>query len=214
MKRKSKIHIHDQQHAMKRITLFITTLGMICHSSAQKHRPDHYSLAFTTMHTAFPFNSFSSLFTKEFHPGLEIGTGFNWKNKTKHDWLQTFQFGYSYHRWVQHSLTLYTEFGYRYKFSKSFSANTKIGAGYLHAIPAGKIFKLQEDGDYKKKTNIGRPQAMAGFSVGVSKSISRSGMAIFLNYQQRLQLPFIKSYVPLLPSDYLILGITIPVKRK
>jgi hypothetical protein len=199
---------------MKQIASILIMVCMIYHSPAQKHKVDHYSLAFTTMHTDFPFSSFSDLFIKEYHPGFELGTGFNWKNKTRHDWFQTFEFGYSYHRWVQHSIVLYTEFGYRYKFQKGFSANAKIGAGYLHAIPVGKIFKLQEDGYYKKKTNPGHPQAMASFSLGLDKKISGSGMAVFLNYQQRLQFPFIKSYVPLLPSDYLMIGITIPIKRK
>ena len=124
-------------------------------ATAQKKKLDHISIAFTTMHTAFPFGNFSNLFTKEFHPGFEAGTGFNWKTREKHAWFQSFEAGYSYHRFVQHSLALYSEFGYRYKFSKSFSADAKIGAGYLHTIPVGKIFKLQDDGTYKKKNEPG-----------------------------------------------------------
>jgi len=200
---------------MKR-NLILLTLCLCCflNALAQKHKPDHFSITFTTLHTAFPFGRFSKLFTKEFHPGFEIGTGFNWKTKAKHDWFQTFEFGYSYHRFVQHSLALYSEAGYRYKFLKKFSAEAKLGGGYLHAVPVGKIFKLKDDGTYEKKSNLGRPQAMAGFSLCVSKKISISGPAIFLEYQQRIQLPFIKSYVPLLPSNMLMVGVTIPVKSK
>ena len=181
---------------------------------SKKHKLDHISIAFTTLHTAFPLGSFSALFTKEFHPGFEFATGFNWKTKKKHDWFQTFDVGYSYHRFVQHSLMLYSEIGYRYKFLKTFSAAAKLGVGYLHAIPVGKVFELKEDGTYKKKTNLGRPQAMAGFSLKVSKKITASGLALFLEYQQRLQLPFIKSYVPLLPSNMLMAGVKIPIKLK
>lgn len=200
---------------MKRKLIFFTIcLCCFINATAQKHKLDHYSLAFTTMHTDFPLGSFSSLFTKEFHPGFEAGTGFNWKTKQKHDWFQTFEFGYSYHRFVQHSLALYSEFGYRYKFLKTFSVETKLGAGYLHAIPVGKIFKLQADGTYAKKTNLGHPQAMAGFSLDVRKKVAETGLAVFLEYQQRVQLPFIKSYVPLLPSNMLMVGVTIPVKSK
>ncbi len=200
---------------MKR-NLIILVLCLCCflNAPAQKHKPDHFSIAFTTLHTAFPFGSFSKLFTKEFHPGFEIGTGFNWKTKEKHDWFQTFNLGYSYHRFVQHSLALYSETGYRYNFRKSFSAAAKLGIGYLHAIPVGKIFELKDDGTYKKKTNLGRPQAMAGFSFSASKKIAPSGLAVFFEYQQRLQFPFIKSYVPLLPSNMLMAGINIPFKKK
>jgi hypothetical protein len=188
-------------------------LCFLLNASAQKHKPDHYSIAVTTLHTAFPFSSFSNLFVKEFHPGFEIGCGFNWKTKTKHDWFQTSKFGYSYNRFVQHSLVLYSESGYRYKFLKTFSAEAKFGLGYLHAISTEKVLKLQSDGYYKKKFNIGRPQAMAGFSFVLNKKITASGANAFLEYQQRIQLPFIKSYVPFLPSNILMAGVKIPFKK-
>jgi len=182
-------------------------------ASAQKHKLDHYSFAFTTLHTAYPFGSFSSLFYKEFHPGFEIGTGFNWITKEKHDWFQTFEFGYSYHRFIQHSIALYSEFGYRYKFLKTFSAEAKFGAGYLHAIPDSKIYVLKDDGVYQKKTNLGHPQAMVGFSLGINKKVSAAGIVAFLEYKQRLQLPFINSYVPILPSNMLMIGVKVPFKK-
>lgn len=197
----------------RNIILLAVCLYCFLNASAQKRKPDHVSIAFTSLHTAFPFGSFSSLVTKEFHPGFEAGTGFNWKTKKKHDWIQTFQFGYSYHRFIQHSLALYSEFGYRYKFLKSFSSAAKIGAGYLHAIPVGKIFNLQDDGTYKKKLNLGRPQLIASLTLGLSKRLS-SGAVVFIDYQQRLQFPFIKSYVPLLPSNLILIGTTIPLHKK
>ena len=197
---------------MKQIQIAIAIMLLTITATAQKYKLDHFSIAFTTLHTAFPFASFSHLFTKEFHPGFEAGTGFNWRTKKKHDWIQTFQFGYSYHRFVQHSLALYSEFGYRYKILKSFSSTAKIGTGYLNAIPVGKIFKLQDDGTYKKKMNLGRPQVMASFTLGISKRFS-SGTVVFIDYQQRLQFPFIKSYVPLLPSNIILIGITIPLHK-
>lgn len=185
---------------MKKIYLFnIILAAFLCNydnASAQKHKLDHYSFAFTTLHTAYPFGSFSSLFYKEFHPGFEIGTGFNWKTKEKHDWFQTFELGYSYHRFVQHTIALYSEFGYRYKFLKTFSAEAKFGAGYLHAVPDSKIYVLKDDGIYQKKTNLGHPQAMAGFSLGINKKVSASGLVTFLEYKQgcRLGVIVIHSY--------------------
>ncbi len=197
---------------MKRMLLLLGMSFWCFKIMAQKHKPEYLTVSVTTSHTAFPFASFSKLFTKEFHPGVEIGTGFNWRTRTKHDWLQSFKLGYTYHRFVQHSFALYSEAGYRYKFLKTFAAEARLGAGYLHAIPVGKIYKLSADGIYKKKANWGRPQVMAAFSVGVSKKIGGSGLAAFLQYQQRIQFPFIKSYVPLLPSNILIAGVKLPLK--
>jgi hypothetical protein len=200
---------------MKRnLNLFIICLCLILKAPAQNYRLDHFSIALTTLHTDFPFGSFSGLFIKEFHPGFETGTGFNWSTKKKHDWFQAFQFSYCYHRFVQHSIALYSEFGYRFKFSKGFFLVAKVGGGYLHAIPVGKIFKLQEDGTYRKKANLGRPQVMTSLSLALTQIVSKKGVSAFLEYQQRLQLPFIKSYVPLLPSNIMMIGVNIPVKSK
>lgn len=198
---------------MKKEILSIVFVFMFTNAYSQKHKLDHVSVAFTTLHTAFPFSSFSKLFTEDLHPGVEIGTGFNWTTKTKHDWFQNFQLGYSYHRFVQHSLALYSEGGYRYKFLPTFSAEAKLGAGYLHAIPVGKIFELKDDGTYTKKANLGRPQGMVAFSLGLNKKITNAGLEVFIQYQQRIQMPFIKSYVPLLPSNMLMAGIKIPASK-
>src|SRR4051812_39691117 len=175
--------------------------------NAQKHKLDHYSIAVSNLHTNLPFKSFSSLIAKEYHPGFEMSTGFNWNEKPMHNWYQEFQLGYTYQRWVQHSICIYTSIGYRHKIAKGFTADISIGAGYLHAISDSKLFKLQHDGSYKKKFNWGRPQAMAALTIGIGKTFS-NGKSIFLRYQQRLQTPFIKSYVPVLPANLLLAGVS------
>ena len=53
------------------------------------------SFALTNSHTAYPFASFSKLFSGPYHPGFELGYGFNWTNRKKHDWYQAFRLGYS-----------------------------------------------------------------------------------------------------------------------
>lgn len=198
---------------MKQYLVLLIFLKAFCSLNAQKHELDHYSISITTLHNNLSLGSFSSLFVKDYHPGFEVSTGYKWSEKQKHDWFQELQFGYSYQRWIQHSISLYTSAGYHYKFSKGFSSDISIGVGYLHAIPDSKIFKLRENGTYKKKFNWGRPQAMAALGIGIAKSF-HSGKAIFLKYQQRVQTPFIKSYVPLLPANLLQAGIIIPFHKK
>ena len=184
--------------------------------SKKKRKLDFVSIAFTNSHTAMPFAKFSKLFTGNYHPGFEISTGFNWKTKPKHDWFQAFDFGYSYHRWVQHSLVLYTELGYRYKFPAGFSAETKIGAGYMRAIIATQTFSDGiEKGKQYSKISSGRSQGIASFSVGISKKLNaHSRSAFFLQYQQRIQVPFIQSYVPLLPYNIIKAGVSVSFNNK
>jgi hypothetical protein len=209
---------------MKKKTLLTWLLIVILGSNSfaqepllakKKRKINHVSIAFTNSHTAMPFTKFSKLFTGNYHPGLEVSTGFNWKTKQKHDWIQDFDFGYSYHRWVQHSLVLYTELGYRHKFPAGFAAQTMIGGGYMRAIVATQTFSDGvEKGRQYSKISSGRSQCIASWSLAISKKISHgSRSAIFLQYQQRFQMPFIPSYVPLLPYNIMKAGVSVTFKK-
>ena len=175
----------------------------------------HITLAVTNNHSAYPFGSFSSLVSGPYHPGVELGYGFNWKTANKHDWYQDFHLGYFYHRFVQHAITLYTQAGYRFKPWKRLQFNTAIGAGYLHSIPATAVFKLNNNGEYEKAKGLGRAQAMFNFSLGARYFLSKKQNApsLFVQYTQQLQAPFINAYVPLLPYNNISFGLSIPLKK-
>ena len=179
-----------------------------------KKRLQYISLAVNNSHTALPFGSFAGLFYEELHPGIEIGTVINWSEKKKHDWFQTMKAGYSYHRFVQHSLMFYTEAGYRYKFPEGFAANAKLGGGYLLSREDSKVFVLNNKGEYELSKEFGRSHGMATLSFGISKEIGNKGLQLFMDYQQRFQFSFIASYVPALPVNTLGFGLSIPLHKK
>lgn len=167
--------------------------------------------------TAKPFSKFGNLVTSIQHPGIEAAYAFNWKTKARHDWYQEFKVGYFYHRFVQHAIPVYTDLGYRYKFSPKWSAQAVIGAGYMHSIPATAQLKLQDDGTYKKGKGIGRSQGIAIANIGIAHVFRPEALRplkVFITYQQMLQTPFINSYVPLLPYNTLLVGIGIQLKSK
>ncbi len=202
---------------MRKCMFLLPFLGFISAALGQQAKKEKYLVAcFTNAHTAKPFASFSSLFSKEVHPGFEFGAGINWKSNTRHDWFQEARLGYFYHRWVQHSLALYTEFGYRYKLPKQFALEARLGGGYTRVIVANQVFSdgFSKDRQYTKITS-GRSQAIVTTSFGVRKQISKErGTKVFFQYQQRLQTPFVQSYIPLLPYNMGMAGITIPLHSK
>lgn len=170
----------------------------------------YWGVALNNFVTAKPISGFPKIFYAQLHPGVTISTGFNWREKPKYNWMQSFKAGYISHRFVQRSVMLYSEFGYRYKIGKwGFSA--ALGGGYLHMIPATQQFTMNSNGDWEKKTLKSRPQAMLSLSLGIDYKISTNGMRTFIRYQNMLQTPFVPGYVPLLPYNVLHLGVTIPV---
>ncbi|WP_276502199.1 hypothetical protein [Terrimonas pollutisoli] len=206
----------------KPVSMWVLVTILSIASAAQKPAPfknrklHTVSIAFTNSQPSMPFSKLTKLVTGNYHPGIELSTGFNWKTRPKHDWTQTFSFGYSYHRWVQHSITLYTELGYRYKLPAGFSIESKLGGGYMRAIVATQTFSDGiEDSKQYSKISSGRSQATASLCFGIGKKFnSLSGCTLFLHYQQRVQTPFIHSYVPLLPYNIMKAGLAIPLKNK
>ncbi|MEO6915639.1 MAG: hypothetical protein ABI151_08340, partial [Chitinophagaceae bacterium] len=187
-------------------SLYIVSLLILLSniSSGQKNR--EAGIAIMNTGTAYPFGQFGKLLTQWQHPGFEIHYSFNWDTKSKHDWYQEYQLGYFYHRFVQHAFQLYSDIGYRYKYKRA-TAQAAIGVGYLHAIPATAVLKLAPDGEYKNAKGIGKAQAMAVAKFTFGYLVNSSGKRpckVFATYQQLLQTPFVKEYVPILPYNSLL----------
>ena len=198
---------------MKTIFYILLLVILVNNSLAQKNK--QISIAFVNTGTAYPFSHFGKLITNIGHPGVELCYSFNLKTRNKHDWYQEFKIGYFYHRFVQHAIPLYTDIGYRYKFSRKLTAQIALGAGYLHSIPATAKLKLGDNGEYKNDKGLGRAQALAVLNFGmgyISRPSGKRPLKIFATYQQFLQTPFVKAYVPILPYNSLLMGCSIPLQ--
>lgn len=174
-------------------------------AAAQQKKMRVVSIAGTNSHAAYPFSKFGALFTKELNPGVDIGYTLRTISKKHHDWFATAHAGYFYHRFVQHGIPLYARAGYRYKLNHAWHFTGTLGAGYFHSVPDADIFKLNDEGTYKKSNGIGRGQAMFQFAAGVHYVMERNN-SVFFEYRQQLQAPFIRSYVPLLPYNSIAIG--------
>ena len=186
--------------------------GMLCVMTlahAGKKFP-YLGIALNNFVTAKPVTGFPKLFYSQFHPGITLSTGFNWTEKPKHNIMQSFKATYFSHRYIQRSIILYAEIGYRYKPGRNWGFSVALGGGYLHMIPAEEQFRQDDNGNWKKMKLKSRPQAAISLSLGIDKRISSSGIRGFIRYQNLLQTPFIPGYVPLLPYNVLHLGITVP----
>ena len=134
---------------MKTIIL-VCLLFIACYATAQNKKLqettmklNQFSIAVTNAHAQMPFGSFSKLFYAEWHPGIEIGTGFNWKTKPHHDWIQTLRIGYFYHAFIQHSISIYTETGYAYKFPHTITGIAKLHYPVLPAYNRLRVLLYQ-----------------------------------------------------------------------
>ena len=191
--------------------LALGLLLLVTNSYAAK-KLGYVSVALNNYVTAKPVTGFPKLFYSQFHPGITLSTGFNWGEKDKHTWSQSFKAGVFNHRYIQTAILLYTEFGYRCKLKK-WGFTAAFGAGYLHMIPGDEQFKQDENGDWHRVKIPSRPQAMLSFTLGADRSIGEKGNKVFVRYQNVLQTPFIPGYVPLLPYNVLHVGVAMPMSN-
>lgn len=149
------------------------------------------------------------------HPGICAGAEFSLKHNAANQWLVNARLGYFYHRLSQSAIQLYGEGTYRrFLYKDRFAIEARLGAGYLHAIPALQVFKQDDDGEYRRTGRWGRPQAM--LSLGISPTYtfgagSGRPFRVFLDYQFMIQSPFVRSYVTFLPYSLIHLGVATPV---
>lgn len=193
--------------------IIYTSLFLLFTISVFAQKKKELSFAFVNAASAYPFSQFGKLFSGVEHPGVEIGYGFNWQTKNKHDWFQEVKLSYFYHRFVQHAVLLYTDFGYRYKFSQALNAQAAVGAGYMQSIPATAKLKLGDNGEYKNDKGIGRSQVLAIINISVGyifRSVIIKSPKIFITYQQFLQTSFVKAYVSILPYNSVLVGCSLP----
>lgn len=192
------------------ILLFLSTI-----SAAQSKK--YKSIALFNTQSAMPFGKLAGMFTENLHPGIEAGLGINFSVKEKHDYFWELKASYFFHRFVQHGIPVYANIGYRYKFSNRLSANAAVGGGYMHSIPATAKLKLNENGEYENNKGVGRMQAIATFGIGTGYIINPQAakpIRLLITYQQRIQMPFVRSYVPLLPYNSFMIGISKPITTK
>ena len=191
----------------------VAALSCFCaapNASAQQEPKARYCL-FSVFNAAtqLPVGSF---FSHPVHPGAVVGVEFRHNRQPKNQWFQTTKLGFSHHRYVQSTVQLYSEIGYRRAIWRGTAAELRLGGGYLHAIPATEIFTLKGNA-YEKKTNLGRAQAMAGGALGLSYTQQNRAkpLRFSLDYQFYLQMPFVKQYVTLLPNTLLHAGVAAPL---
>lgn len=179
------------------VTAFVLSLPLM---EAQKDRLVSFSVF--NAGTQLP----GQLFTVPVHPGISAGMEFYYNTNPKNRLFQTAKIGFSHHRFVQNSLMLYTEFGYRRAIWKGIGAEISVGGGYIHAFPHTEIFQL-ENGIYQQQNNIGRAQGMGGASLGLGYQLPvERPVRLFVAYHFYLQFPFVKQYVTLLPVTALHFG--------
>ncbi|MFN4123307.1 MAG: hypothetical protein ACK4GL_08400 [Flavobacteriales bacterium] len=166
--------------------------------------------------TSLPVTGYPVLFYANFHPGAD------WQFQKSINQSETNRLnyvlngGFIYHRFVQTLLYGSASMMYERKLSSRLHFNISLGVGFGNAFSNEAVARLNDQGEYEAVRRLyHRPQFLILFQPGFSYSLSKEkpdGIRLTANFRTMLQGVFVKQYVPLLPINSFMLGVTVPFK--
>ncbi len=155
--------------------------------------------------TAIPFTRF---ITTPIHPGLQLGTEFNYNVKEQSRLFQTANVSYFYHNYLAQCIGLNTELGYEYRLIFGLAFEGLIGVGYMHTFATAEEFTFV-NGQYEKKVDKGNARLYPSLTINIGyylKKVDKNSPKIFIGYQSWAEYPYSPDFIPVMTHINLHVG--------
>lgn len=180
-----------------------------------QHKVQNFSLSNNA--TSLPVTGYPVLFYANFHPGADWSFQKSINQSESNRLNYVLNGGFIYHRFVQTLIYGSASMMYERKLSSRVNFNISLGGGFGNAFSNEAVARLNDQGEYESIRRLyHRPQFLILFQPGFSYSLSKDkpdGIRLTANFRTMLQGVFVKQYVPLLPINSFLIGLTIPVKQ-
>ena len=195
------------------IAIFCTALST--GSVAQNHR---LSFAISNNVTAMPVTGFPQVFYSQCHPGAEATMSWKINKNEKNRLFLNASSGFYYHRFVQSLIWIYPSVNYERYLGKRFNMAIGLGGGYALAIEDAAVLKLNSEGYYEKDNSLAlRSQFIGQLELSARYALYKDkpeGVKLMLQFKNYLQGTYTVGYIPVLPINSVLIGISIPLNSK
>jgi len=185
-------------------TTCILVLMMVCMTLTIKAQQPIIVSVFNES-TTIPFTTF---FNTPAHPGLQLGTEFEWKRGRHFRLYPTINVGYIFHRKLFQGIYTNVEIGWDFKTSFGLNLKSKIGIGYLRTYTIQQEFQF-ENRQYKSRKDKGNARIMPSVSFGIGYDVRKKdnySPEIFIMYQAWLEYPYSPGFIPIMTHTNFHLG--------
>ncbi len=189
------------------LTILFLTLQLVPQAaSAQGQNPLTLSVGTHALTTPWYLSPVASAM----NPAVFLGTDFSEDSRGRWRFFSGVNLGFFRHRWWMTSLSVEPELGVGWTFSGGFSADLRIGLGYMHYFWRRRTLELKE-GRYANRRGWGKPSlilplsATFGYRGGADDPLT---VAPFLTARWGLQGLFLKE-VPIMTHFFLLGGVRI-----
>lgn len=163
------------------------------------------TISFFNESTSVPF---TSILSTPIHPGIQVGTEFEWRNSSRFRLYPAINLGYMFHRNLFQGIYANVELGVDYKTGTGLNLKTKIGLGYLRTYATQQEFQLK-NGQYESKKDRGNGRLMPSFTVGLGYDLRKDdpySPEIFTLYQAWIEYPYSPGFIPLMGHGSVHIG--------
>ena len=195
------------QMKMTRKTTLATLLAIVAPAllwSQSKLMPINVSLFNES--TAIPFTRF---ITTPVHPGIQVGTEFDYTSKAHTRLFQTANVSYFYHNYLAQGIGIHTELGYECRASMGLALTGLLGLGYMHTFATTEEF-THNNGQYEKKSDKGNARLIPSLSFDIGyylRCADAYSPKIYLRYQAWAEYPYSPDFIPVLTHINLHAGV-------
>ena len=153
-----------------------------------------------------------------FNPSVFTGTEFSYNKSRKHRLCQTLGMGFIANEAIGNTITLNTDFCYRYTGKVGIFSDFSFGIGALNQYQRRAKYSIDPStSEYKKVNDFGKPAVLAGYSysIGYDFSVKKHlPFALFIKYNCFVQTPYFDySLFPVMPQSVLQLGTIIKIRK-
>ena len=188
------------------LLLFLGSCNAAFSQEDEKKQKVPISLAITNHSWSFPFSQVFRL--NPFHPGLEAGTEWCYKEKEKFKFYQAADIGGFINRSSGSAIYMNLNLGIRAKFKFGLRADFAFGLGYFHGFHPSFIYTQSIDGTYQQSKDKGVGSLAANFKMGLGFELPESNreLTLFGAYQWMVSTSY-WSLITIRPNGLLHIGV-------
>ncbi len=171
------------------------------------------NISFFNESTAIPF---TRLITTPVHPGLQVGTEFNYRVNERTRLFQTVNIGYFYHHHLTQGIGINTELGYEYRLISGLAFQGLFGVGYMHTFATAEEFTFS-NGQYENNTDKGNARITPSLSFDLGYYLKKTAInspKVFVRYQSWVEYPYSPDFIPVMTHINLHLGAKFFIQSK
>ena len=155
--------------------------------------------------TAIPFTPFLNT---PIHPGIQIGTEFNYKIQPNSRLFQTLDISYFYHNYLAQGIGLTTNLSYELRSNFGLAFTGLLGIGYLRTFSTADEFTFV-NGRYEKQTDLGNSRLSPSLAMDVGyyfRPKSIHSPKLFVRYQLWAEYPYSPGFIPIMTHVNIHIG--------